>query len=288
MHGKPGKMCLLAAVMLALGFATPLLARDQLVVDLKFIPAPKITAKGIQGETAMLSIPINLVVVSNTPAGGRDKIGENQENKNSIVPIYAKGPVSIHTSIAVRSLLEGWGARVDPGARLQLEAEIIHFYVVETHRYHGDVKIHFALKTSAGDALWEGLKVGATARFGRSLSQGNYNETLSDSLATCVVALVSDADFRAAWSGKPRAPEPVPAAAASAAAPTAERPAGGLTPAEMKEKLVALQKEGFTEDLLVAFVRQTRLSAPLTADDMLDWKRAGLPQPVVKAALEAR
>lgn len=288
MHGKRMKAWLLAFLVLALIFTAPLLGRDRFDVDLKFIPAPKITATGIQGDTAMLSTPLNLVIVSTTSPAAQDKIGENRENEKKFVPIFAKGPVSVHVNSAIRSLLGSWGAHIVPDAKLQLEAEVIQFNVVETNRYHGDVKIRFALKNPTGAVLWEGLKVGATARFGRSLSEANYNETLSDSLATCVVALINDVDFRAAWSGKPRAPEPVPAAAASAAAPTAERPAGGLAPAGMKEKLVALQKEGFSEDLLVAFVRQTRLSAPLTADDMLDWKRAGLPQPVVKAALEAR
>ena len=289
-HGKLMKACLSAVLIPALAITSPLLARDQLVVDLKFIPAPKITATGIQGDTAMLSIPLNLVIASSTPPAAQDKIGENRENEKKFVPIYAKGPVSAHVNGAIRSLLGGWGAHIGPDAKLQLEAEVVQFNVVETNRYHGDVKIRFALKNPSGAVLWEGLKVGATARFGRSLSEANYNETLSDSLATCVVALINDVDFRAAWSGKPRPVDPPSAAAAApAGAPSGtERSSAGLTPVEMKEKLAALQKEGFTDDLLVAFVRQTRLSSALTAEDMLDWKRSGLSQVVVKAALDSR
>lgn len=77
------------------------------------------------------------------------------------------------------------------------------------------------------------------------------------------------------------APTPAPAAAVPAPTPAAEQ---ALTPAELKAKVLALVREGVDQDLILAYVARQRLSGKLTVDDILDWKRAGIADEVIKAA----
>jgi hypothetical protein len=75
-------------------------------------------------------------------------------------------------------------------------------------------------------------------------------------------------------------PQP-PAAAVPVPNRTAEE---ALTPAELKAKVLALMREGVDQDLVLTFVTRQKLSGKLTVDDILDWKRAGISDEVVKAA----
>jgi hypothetical protein len=78
------------------------------------------------------------------------------------------------------------------------------------------------------------------------------------------------------------APAPAPAAAATPASPPSPT---GLSAAELKTKLLALMQEGVGGDVLVAYVKSRRVAAPLSAEEIVDWKRAGIPEPVIEAAI---
>ncbi|HEY7213430.1 MAG TPA: hypothetical protein VIC28_02320 [Thermoanaerobaculia bacterium] len=84
-----------------------------------------------------------------------------------------------------------------------------------------------------------------------------------------------------AAAGTQAADKAKPAAASAAAAPSAPP----ITPAELLADLVKLKKQGFTTELLVDYVNQKTLSATLSADDLVAWKKAGMPDEVIKAAL---
>jgi hypothetical protein len=49
---------------------------------------------------------------------------------------------------------------------------------------------------------------------------------------------------------------------------------------------VKLKKQGFTPELLVDYVNQKSLTSGLTADDMVKWKKEGMPQDVIQAAMK--
>jgi len=49
--------------------------------------------------------------------------------------------------------------------------------------------------------------------------------------------------------------------------------------------LLLLKSGGMAEDILVSYVRQRRLTAPPTVDDILLWKNKGIPDEVIKAAV---
>jgi hypothetical protein len=94
-----------------------------------------------------------------------------------------------------------------------------------------------------------------------------------------------------AASPAPAAASPAVAAspaAATSSAPTSPAPAApraGLSTAELKAKLLALMQEGVGTDVLVAYVKSRAVAAPLTAEEIVDWKRAGIAEPVIEAAI---
>ena len=57
-----------------------------------------------------------------------------------------------------------------------------------------------------------------------------------------------------------------------------------MTPAELKGKVLDLMRQGLDRDLILAYVSRQRLSSKLTVDDVLEWKRAGISDEVIKAA----
>lgn len=96
------------------------------------------------------------------------------------------------------------------------------------------------------------------------------------------------------WSPKKNstpAPAAVAPAVAAAAAPGAAIPPGQPAPAAassttaavLKSKILALLQEGIGTDVIVSYVRANRLPAPLTAEEIIDWKKAGVPDDVLRA-----
>ena len=69
-------------------------------------------------------------------------------------------------------------------------------------------------------------------------------------------------------------PTPIPAVAAAPA-----KAAG----TELKSKVVALMQEGVGSDVIVAYVRANRPAAPLSAEEIIDWKKAGISDDVIRA-----
>ena len=87
------------------------------------------------------------------------------------------------------------------------------------------------------------------------------------------------------------APAPAPAAAptaASATVATAPVPPGQPAAATghgaaLKAKVLALVQEGVGEDVISAYVRSHRPTPPLTAEEIIDWKKAGISETVIRA-----
>lgn len=67
---------------------------------------------------------------------------------------------------------------------------------------------------------------------------------------------------------------------------TAASPA--LAPTELKAKLLEMTVAGVAPDVLLAYVKGQRLSRKMTAEDIIDWTRAGIPDAVIEAAASSR
>lgn len=87
----------------------------------------------------------------------------------------------------------------------------------------------------------------------------------------------------AAPASTPSASSPAPAAAPSAASAPAS--VSGIAPSELKAKILVLMREGVGADVIVAYVKTKPVSAALSAEEILDWKKSGIADAVIEAAL---
>lgn len=75
----------------------------------------------------------------------------------------------------------------------------------------------------------------------------------------------------------PAAPAPGPAAAPETRS--------ALASAELETRILLLMREGVGTDVLVAYVKAHPPATALTAEEILDWKKSGIAEPVIEAAL---
>jgi hypothetical protein len=104
--------------------------------------------------------------------------------------------------------------------------------------------------------------------------------------------------FRVEFKKKPT-PEPTPAVASAAPAPPPSAAAPSAASAAtipvappslpspgadaLKTQILDLMREGIGTDVIRSFVRAHPLSTPLSAAEIIDWKKAGIPDSVIDA-----
>lgn len=76
---------------------------------------------------------------------------------------------------------------------------------------------------------------------------------------------------------------PAASVAIPAAAPALHPAAAAVGVSVLKAKVLELQKEGVGTDVIVSFVRANRPLAPLTAEEIIDWKKSGISDDVIRA-----
>jgi hypothetical protein len=247
-------------------------------VTLRYSPQESTHATTPDLPPSLLNGPVDVLFEDARPATDKDVIGEvvDDDKKSAIT---ASG-VADYAKKALFDNVAGWGIKVTPGAPRVLTVKLVRFFVSENPKAIGamfgsEVR---ALVSYADHkkVLWEGTATGTTHRYGKK-NEENVNEVLSDAIKEAYANAFSDTGLAQALSG--RAP------AMAATPPVATQAPEAIPPSQLLTELLDLQKQGFGTDLLVQYVNQKTLSAEMTAKDMGAWKKAGLSQEVIKAAL---
>ncbi len=276
LHARSSQAGLLA---LSLLLALPAAAQKPgLLVTLKFVPTEAEEVLEKRGVVPVGGPPFEIMLVTDARPENDDRIGTNIE-KGANVGVWARTPVAPWVTQILASSFREWGTPSTSGAEYLLEPELLKLFVVEEHTYKAEVTMKFRLKRRDGTEIWAGVAGGAASRFGRSLKESNYQEALSDALLSCISKFWADPGFRKAWATGRDAEAPVSTAAKTT-------PSEALTPESAKAKLLELKSEGFDDETLSAWVRRVAFTRALTADDLIDWRRAGIPQAAIKAAME--
>jgi hypothetical protein len=249
-------------------------------VALEYDPQENVTAAA-SGTRPLRIAP--LLDTRNVPF--RDQIGENRESETRPIQIFAaesfkpskssapvptENPVADFATSVFRSCLSEWNVPMSPTAELLLRGRIEILRVIEENRYHGTAAVRFLLESS-GTVLWEGVAKGEGSTYGHSLSQENYSITVSDALRATYANLLSNTEFQNAWRG-----------AASAVARTDPETKGR---ADLKARVLRMMGEGISSDVIAAWLKSVKVSPPLSDEEILDWKRSGISQEIIKAAL---
>ncbi|MCE7958598.1 MAG: hypothetical protein DYH06_11775 [Acidobacteria bacterium ACB2] len=253
-------------------------AKGSVVVDLAFTPSDEIQdVRPKDLDASALQVPLAFELLSDARSGDRTRIAENRED-DAPIPMFTHSDVPGFVTAAMKTCFVRWGGIEKADAPKRLRGELVRLFVVETGRYRSEMQARLRLEDAAGKVLWEGSLVGAAEKYGRSRKPENYREVISDTVMDLTAKLLADPGFRAAWVGRP-------AGAAGEGAAPAGRAQRRLEPEAAKAEVLALMREGFAEATLVDYARGTELTRALSAAEMIDWKRAGIPQAVISAFL---
>lgn len=238
-------------------------------IELSFTPKENVTANIPASEGLSVSRTIEVLPLTDARTlSDRSLVGENREHSTA-VPIRATSSVEGFATVVLRKCLGEWGVRLGTGD-LQLRGEITNLLVTEDQTYSTAVSMRFRLQDRAGKLLWEGVVMGDAHQWGSSFKEENYNEEISDALKRTYANLVSSAGFQRAWIGLVAVNE------------------SAVSPQEVKARVLEMIKAGVGEETIASYVRGTKLPRPLNAEEILDWKKAGIAEQVIRAALTAK
>ena len=154
-------------------------------------------------------------------------IGENLEDKDKKVSILASNePSSFVRSVLIREFRnKKFSVEDNAGAASKIvSGTLVKFWTVETSNYDSQTQMKIEVKDRNGRVLYGRTYPGVGKNRGRSLSDVNYNESISDSLTSLVDKIFSDQEFLSALAEAPATPAAVGKPAVTA---TEDTPAPG-------------------------------------------------------------
>lgn len=242
------------------------------------------TATSADLGPGMADRPVRLSVVDGRSGTDLTVIGEISDHADKVFPIQISNDPIPWANEVLKKEAAASGIKVEPDAPLSLTAKLTQLRLVASTKavgstYNAQIQVAFTLADSRGRTLWTGTTEGGSTRYGKERSGENANEVLNDALREVYTNAFEDSGLQGAWTGG----RPVASSSSSASASAA--PAAAVSPSEMLADLVKLKKQGFTTELLVDYVNKKTLTKALSADDLVKWKNAGMPEEVIKAAL---
>ncbi len=240
------------------------------------------TATSAELGPGMADRPVRLSVVDGRTGADLTVIGEISDHADKVFPLQISNDPIPWANEVLKKEAAASGIKVAPDAPLSLTGKLIQLHLVASTKalgstYSAQIQVAFTLADARGRTLWTGTTEGGATRYGKERSSENANEVLNDALREVYTNALGDSGLQGAWVGGK------PIASSSSSASAAAGPA--VTPSEMLADLVKLKKQGFTTDLLVDYVNKKTLTKALSADDLVKWKNAGMPEEVIKAAL---
>lgn len=224
--------------------------------------------------------PLRLVFEDGRATPGSMLVGEGNDDDERFFAWHATSSIPEFAKDVFVQTAQGWGIRFEETADLALLVRLTRFVIKESDQavgstYSADVNVAFELREQ--DALVvSGAAHGDARRYGRKRSADNCNEVLSDATKEAYAALFDAPRLRRALEGKPSLP------ATSLPAPDPS----GMSPAALLVEVLNLDNQGFSSELIIRYINQQTLTVPLSAEDLVEWKKSGLPEYVIEAALD--
>jgi hypothetical protein len=265
----------LAAILVASAAAG---AAKPITLALKLPPKPVFP----QPEMAALLTagPLKLEVTDARGVNDPDVVGAMRERGEDRYLWKSGGPVAPAVKEMAKQLLRDWSIQVDSEAEFGLKLSLRAYSVTEKPEtfgstYVADVRFDVAYVDRTGSSLWTGEASGNAKRSGVDARAAMCNEALSVALRAALAKAMSSVKLETA------APAAAPAAASAGAPPPAPI---RIEPDVLFADLTRLKAGSVADDVLVAYVEGRTLSRPLTVDEILRWKDAGIPDAAIKAA----
>jgi hypothetical protein len=226
--------------------------------------------------------PISLSVVDSRGAEDPTLVGGQRIKGADVYTWNTAQPVAPAVEAMVTQVLQGWSVRVAPDAEYKLRLALMKYYVNERSdtfgsTYLGEVRFMVSLTDRSDRVLFTGEASGDSKRPGIDARASMCNEALSYALVRALAQGLAAVKLETVASAAPTAGTPAPA-------PVVVSPETVIEPAALLADLTRLLAGGVTPDVLVAYVEQRKLTRPLSVDEILEWKNAGIPDAAIKAA----
>jgi len=130
-------------------------------------------------------------------------IGENQENRKNFIRILTEDEKDVRRFVqeVMREEFRLKGLRIvssPQGAEKRIGATVLKFWTLETRTYESETELFLEVKDAQGETLFQKKYAGSGTNRGRSLSQVNYQESISESLNRLMESILADPAFLAA------------------------------------------------------------------------------------------
>ena len=298
-----------AVSVVLLAFAAgPVLAGEDLVIPLKFIPTKKVGSDAATLREGISNKPIAIAIEDSRQVKTKDLIGEGTGTGDDTFRIRYAGHLPSYLKTTVQDRFGTWGVQTNDSSDLVMMIRVTRFHVRETHAFYGsvftaEVQLPWSLADRAGHVFASGTAMGTGKTKGRWRNPINCEEVLADALQEAASTALGDAKLQEAWLAA--VPQPAPAPVASAPATPARPPAHVAmavppsrvnskvapatlpkTPAQLLADVTKLRRQQLGTGLLVDYVSKQTLASAFSANDLVQWKKAGVPEPVMAAALQ--
>lgn len=259
--------------------AGPVRAGDDFVIPLKFIPTTNPAKVSTTLREGISSKPIAIAVEDVRQVKSKDLVGEGTGMGDDTFRIRYAGHLPSYLKTVVQDRFQTWGVQSDQNSNLVLLIKVTRFHVTERHAFYGsaftaEVQLPWTLADRAGRVFASGTAMGTGKTKGRWRNPINCEEVLADALQQAVVTVAADASLQEAWVAAVPQPAPTPVARASS-----------KTPAQLLDDVTKLRRQQLGTKLLVDYVSKQNLGSAFSANDLVAWKKAGVPEPVMEAAL---
>jgi len=283
---------------LALALA-PAHAGDDLIIPLKFIPTSRPGSVTAALREGISNKPIAVAFEDVRQVKSKDLIGEGTGAGDDTFRIRFAGHLPGFLKTTVQDRFGTWGVQTNETSNLVLLVKVTRFHVRETHAFYGsvftaEVQFPWTLVDRAGHVFASGTAMGDGKTKGRWRNPINCEEVLSDALQEAAAAIAGDARLQDAWLAAN--PEPAPAPVAKTPVDAAPHSARGnakqakdsaaKTPAQLLAEVTKLRRQQLGTSLLVDYVSRQTIASAFSANDLVQWKKAGVPEPVMAAALK--
>ncbi len=295
----------IGAIAIALLTAFSARAGEDLVIPLKFIPTVNPAKIAPPLREGISSRPVAVAIEDARQVPSKDIIGEGTGMGDDTFRIRFAGFLPTYLKNTIQDRLGTWGVQTDEKSNLVLTVKVTRFHVSERHAFYGsvfsaEVQLPWTLTDRAGQVFGSGTALGTGKTKGRWRNPVNCEEVLADALQQATAAAVGDAKLQEAWltAVPERAPAVAAAAPARPKAPVAmsvppsrvhsEVAPATLpkTPGQLLVDVTRLRRQQMGTEVIVDYVSRQTLASAFSANDLVAWKKAGVPEPVMQAALQ--
>ena len=193
-----GGVGLCAAIVVGMGWAAGC-GPKRFVVAMDYDPTSDLEVGAISN---LPTLPVSIDV-----SDGRqqpEQVGENVEDEDDPVPVLAEAdtPVTGFVRTALAEELSDLGLKVvESGGQRHLAVEVLKLWVREENTYKGELRARVRVLDSSGAELANLVSTGASSRWGSSMEEENYQQTMSDCVVELLKNLIVEGKLLAALGG---------------------------------------------------------------------------------------